>query len=253
MVIDFLNKVVLVVGGTRGIGLSIVKSFLELGANVHVISRSKNLESEELLISNFGDRVFFYYCDASVECDLKNTANEILASCEGIIDILISNVGNGKSGLEAINSSEIWNISWDTNFTTAVNVSRVFSPSIRDGGSMIFISSIVGVENMGAPTEYSVAKSAINTFSKILSHKLAPKIRVNTILPGNIYFKNGTWEKKLIEDSAAVLEMIEINVPLKRFGDPIDISNAVIFLSSDKASFITGASLNVDGGQTISF
>jgi 3-oxoacyl-[acyl-carrier protein] reductase len=253
MNIDFKGKSVLVVGGTRGIGLSIVNSFLENGAIVHVISRSKNEKNEDLLNSLFRGNVFFYYCDATIEFNLKICSKEVLENCRGSIDILISNVGNGKSGIDAINSAEVWNISWDTNFTSAVNVSRVFYPSISRGGSIIFISSIAGIENIGAPTEYSIAKSSINTFSKILSHKLAPTIRVNTILPGNIYFENGTWDKKLKENPKLVLEMLNKNVPLKKFGYPIDIANAVLFLSSDKASFITGASLIVDGGQTTSF
>ena len=253
MNIDFKGKSVLVVGGSRGIGFSIVNSFLENGASVHVISRTKNEINEDLMITKYRGHIFFYYCDATIETNLEICSRKVLINCGGSIDILISNVGNGKSGLDAINSSDVWNISWDTNFTSTVNVSRVFFSYIKSGGSIIFISSIAGLENIGAPTEYSIAKSAINTFSKILSHKLAPIIRVNVILPGNIYFENGTWDKKLKENPTAVIEMLNKNIPLKKFGNPIDIANAVLFLSSDKASFITGASLNVDGGQTISF
>ena len=184
MNINFKNKSVLVVGGSRGIGLSIVNSFLENGATVHVISRTRNGKNEDLMNSKFRNQIYFYYCDATIEINLEICSRDVLKNCGGSFDILISNVGNGKSGLDAINSSEVWNISWDTNFTSAVNVSRIFFPSIRSGGSIIFISSIAGLENIGAPTEYSIAKSSINAFSKILSHKLAPNIRVNSILPG---------------------------------------------------------------------
>lgn len=253
MDIDFQGKSVLVVGGSRGIGFSIVNSFLRNGSYLHVISRTKNEKNENLISSEFRDKVVFYYCDATIEANLENCSREILKNCGGLIDILISNVGSGKSELNPINSSQVWNISWDINFTSAVNVARIFSPFIRSGGSILFISSIAGIENIGAPTEYSVAKSSITSFSKILSHRLAPSIRVNTISPGNIYFENGTWDKKLKDNPTAVLEMINTLVPLKKFGKPIDIANAALFLSSDKASFITGVNLIVDGGQTRSF
>lgn len=253
MEIKFFEKTVIVVGGSRGIGLSIVRSFLESGANVHVISRTKNSNNESELVSSYAHKVFFYYADATSENDLKFCSKNILKNCNGVIDVLVSNVGNGKSGNDSINSSDVWSRSWDINFSSALNASRVFLDFIKDGGVIIFISSIAGIEEIGAPTEYSIAKSAIKTFSKILSHKLAPSVRVNTILPGNIYFENGTWDKKMRANPILVKEMIKERVPLNKFGDPQDIANAVLFLSSDKASFITGASLTVDGGQTISF
>lgn len=253
MEIKFFEKTVVVVGGSRGIGLSIVRSFLESGATVHVISRTKNSDSELELTSIFGGRVYFYYADATGEYDLVSCSKLILNKSFGSIDILICNVGSGKSGSDPINPPDVWNQSWDTNFSSVLNASRAFLEFITDGGVIIFISSIAGIENIGAPTEYSIAKSAIKTFAKILSHKLAPAIRVNTILPGNIYFKNGTWDEKLRENPILVKEMIHAKVPLNKFGDPQDIANAVLFLSSDKASFITGASLTVDGGQTIGF
>lgn len=253
MEIKFLGKTVVVVGGSRGIGLSIVRSFLKSGASVYVISRTKNLESELELMASFGDRVNFYYADVTVEFDIISCSKEILIKCFGAIDILICNVGSGKSGSDPINAPDVWNQSWNTNFSSVLNASRVFSHSINNGGAIIFISSIAGIENIGAPTEYSIAKSAIKTFAKILSHKLAPAIRVNTILPGNIYFEKGTWDEKMRENPTLVKEMITEKVPLKKFGEPQDIANAVLFLSSDKASFVTGASLTVDGGQTISF
>ena len=88
MEIEFFDKTVVVVGGSRGIGLSIVRSFLNSGANVHVISRTKNVESELELTASFGDRVYFYYVDATVENDLISCSKQILIKCFGAIDIL---------------------------------------------------------------------------------------------------------------------------------------------------------------------
>jgi len=248
MNINFKNKIVVVVGGTRGIGLSISKSFLSEGAIVNIISRTKNAELENSLNFLYKNKIFFHLGDSTCETDLKLISDKIKS-----FDILVSNVGNGKSDANPINDSDVWNISWEINFNSALNSLRVFSPIINNGGVVTFISSIAGIENIGAPTEYSVAKSAINTFSKILSHKLAPKIRVNTILPGNIYFKNGSWDLKIKENPEQVSQMIENNVPLKRFGKPDEVADLVIFISSEKASFITGACITIDGGQTKSF
>jgi 3-oxoacyl-[acyl-carrier protein] reductase len=248
MHINFKDKIVVVVGGTRGIGLAISRSFLALDAIVHIISRQSNIELENILKLEYKNNVFFHNADSTVESNLQNVANEI-----GNFDILVSNVGSGKSDSKSINDSNVWNLSWDINFTSSLNSARVFSQYINNSGVITFISSIAGIENLNAPTEYSVAKSAINTFSKILSHKLAPRIRVNAVAPGNIYFKDGTWDLKNAENPQLVSEMIENNVPLKRFGKPEEVADLVLFLSSEKAEFITGSCITIDGGQTKSF
>lgn len=248
MHIKFEDKIVVLVGGTRGIGLAISKSFLALDAIVHIISRHRNIELENILKLDYKNKVFFHTADSTIESNLQNVANEI-----GNFDILVSNVGSGKSDSKSINESNVWNLSWDINFTSSLNSARVFSPFINNSGVITFISSIAGIENLNAPTEYGVAKSAINTFSKILSHKLAPRIRVNSIAPGNIYFKDGTWDLKNAENPKLVSEMLENNVPLKRFGKPEEVADLVLFLSSEKAEFITGSCITIDGGQTKSF
>jgi len=124
---------------------------------------------------------------------------------------------------------------------------------IENNGSLIFISSIAGMEFLGAPVVYSTAKSALISFAKSLSHKLAPKVRVNVVSPGNVWVKNGTWDIKMKENPEKVQNMLNEKVPLKRFGLPAEVSDLVLFLSSTKASFITGGCFVIDGGQTTSF
>ncbi len=144
-----------------------------------------------------------------------------------------------------------WEELWKTNFDASLILCREALKSLFDtSGSIVFISSICGVESLGAPTDYSVAKSAIIAFSKNLSRKVGPSLRVNTVAPGNIYFKGGTWDKKVKTDSTKVKNMLKNEVPLQRFGTPEEIADAVAFLCSERASFITGANLVVDGGQT---
>ena len=119
-------------------------------------------------------------------------------------------------------------------------------------GCLLFISSITGVEAIGAPIDYSTAKSALNAFAKNLSRKVAPHVRVNVIAPGNIYFPEGSWDKKMKNDEKKISELIKNTVPIQRFGKPEEIADTAVFLCSPRASFITGSVLRVDGGQTVS-
>ena len=251
MNLDLENKSVLVIGGSRGIGLSIVEAFLDEKARVSIIARniSNKLKSE---LNKAGNEVNFYDVDATDKKSLILISELILKKSKGI-DIVVANVGNGKASLAPLQSDNDWEKSWDINFKSALNSANVFLPIINTLGSFTFISSIAGKEYLGAPNSYSVAKSAINTLMKSLSHKFDNKLRVNSIAPGNIIFKKSRWEEILSESPEAVNKMLEDKVPLKRFGTPEEIANAVVFIASPKASFISGASINVDGGQTISY
>ena len=252
MELELNNKNVLVIGGSRGIGLSIVEKFLEEGATVNVISRSVPNELKTTLFKLYKNQVIFYVGDATDKKSLIEVSKRIIEDLNRI-DIVIANVGNGKSSLNALQTENDWDESWKINFKSALNSANIFLPIIEFSGSFIFISSIAGVEYLDAPNSYSVAKSSINTLTKSLSHKFGNKLRINSIAPGNIIFKNSRWEEKLNEAPELINAMIEEQIPLKRFGTPEDIANAVVFISSSKASFITGACINIDGGQTNSY
>ena len=251
MNLELNNSQVLVIGGTKGIGLSIVKSFLSEGAVVHVISRNINTQLKFELETKYPSSIFFYQSDATIEESLNKTCPKILKNSKNKIDILIANVGNGIGVLDPVPKKEDWDSSWNINFNTALNSIRVFSEKIfESNGSITFISSIAGIEYLGAPISYSTAKSALISFAKSLSHKLAPSVRVNVVAPGNILVENGVWDKKMKTNPELIISMINQKVPLKRFGLPDEISNFVLFISSPKASFITGACFVIDGGQT---
>ena len=248
------DKVVVVTGGTRGIGKQITMDFLSQGAKVIMVAREnpKDGSCKELLSANPAS-LHLVLCDVTNAESVRDCYTQALAKW-GRIDIVVANVGNGASTQQPVSDLAQWNKVWDINFTSAVNTAREFSEELaRNKGSFVFISSIAGIEFIGAPTDYSTAKNALISFAKSLSHRLAPNVRVNVVAPGNIWTEEGTWKNKMEKDPHGVENMLNTKVPMKRFGTTEEVSNAVLFLSSSKASFITGACLVVDGGQTISF
>lgn len=254
MNLNLSNLQVVVVGGTNGIGLSVSQGFLSEGAIVHIISRNGNNTLIDEMINAYSSKVFFYTSDASDEASLEDVCRRILINSGCIINVVISNVGNGAGVTEALADNKEWQRSWDINFTSALNTARIFSPYLmKSKGVLIFVSSIAGQEFLGAPTSYSTAKSAIISLSKSLSHKLAPDVRVNVVSPGNIWVENGTWDIKQKENPEKISKMLIEKVPLKRFGQTSEVSDLILFISSPRAAFITGSCLVIDGGQTTSY
>ena len=248
------GKKVLITGASKGIGLAITKGFITEGAKVWMLARSPKLlkQTEQDLGIQFGpEKIMSTVCDCTDLTEM-NIARLSIEKQWGGLDIIIANIGDGRSTSEALPSNEIWEKTWRTNFETTLNTSRTFLPTLTDGkGSILFISSIAGFEAFGAPTDYSTAKSAVQALAKNLARKLAPKIRVNVIAPGNVFFPGGSWEQKRKENKKLVDDIIKTQVPMQRFATAIEIADAALFLSSDRANFITGTTLVVDGGQTV--
>lgn len=250
------NKRVLVTGSSRGIGLSIAKAFLNEGSKTIISARGSDQLSaaeEELksLYKNKKSLVIAKSCDFTSKESLQSLYDSIKKTWGGL-DIVIANVGSGKSVSAILPNDEDWQQTWQTNFESALETSRTFLPMLEESnGSLLFIASITGVEAIGAPVDYSTAKSAVIALSKNMARKLGQKIRVNVVAPGNIMFPNSSWEEKMMINPKEVKRIIESTVPMNRFGLPEEIADAVIFLSSDRAKFITGSILVVDGGQTL--
>jgi 3-oxoacyl-[acyl-carrier protein] reductase len=255
MNLNLKNKRFLVTGSSRGIGKAIAFRLLEEGAQVAITARGKedlNTTAEQLK-TKFGEKNILYLsADCTSKSDLDIIKINITKVWDGL-DGVVSNVGDGRSVSDSIPETNQWNKIWKVNFVSALLTSRIFLPLLeKSKGCLLFISSITGLEAIGAPVDYSTAKAALNAFAKNLSRKAAPSVRVNVIAPGNVYFPGGSWDEKIAKDEKSVREMIKNTVPMQRFGKPEEIANAAAFLCSDKANFITGSVLKVDGGQTVS-
>jgi 3-oxoacyl-[acyl-carrier protein] reductase len=118
-------------------------------------------------------------------------------------------------------------------------------------GCLLLISSIAGMQVVGAPTDYSTAKAAVIALAKNMASKLAQEVRINILAPGNVYFAGGSWDEKSKKEPDVVEKFIQSTVPMNRFGSPEEIADAAVFLCSERAKFITGSVLTVDGGQTV--
>lgn len=239
------EKVAIVTGGTRGIGLAIVRTFLKNGAKVALLGSSEqtvNKALEELKIENDSYDVVGFYPTLHKESEVKETFEQI-KNKYGKIDIVVNNAGmSSNTPIEKYTEEEYDKIS-NLNIKSVFTVSKVAVPYLKETkGVIVNTSSMVSIYGQPAGVMYPASKFAVNGITKSLARELAPKgIRVNAVAPG-------ITETDMV--SALPKEVIEPlikTIPLGRIGTPQDIANAVLFLSSDLASYITGEILSVDG------
>ena len=254
MDLNLNSKKVLITGASKGIGLAVAERFLQEGAKTCLVSRGSSAlyENEKRLQNTYGlEDVIAYKCD----CTNVESLNSLKSKVENTwnsLDIVIVNVGDGRSVLDTLPDDEQWKKTWSSNFESTLQTARTFLPMLEESqGALLFVSSIAGIEAFGAPTDYSTAKTAIIALAKNMARKLAPNVRVNVIAPGNVYFEGGSWDEKIQKDKKCVDEIIKSTVPMNRFATPQEIADSAVFLCSDRASFITGTTLVVDGGQTV--
>lgn len=242
--INFENKVVIVTGGTRGIGLEIVKKFKENGANVILFGSKKetvektisDLKEEDILIEG-------YYPNLNDEVEVEDVIKKIYDKYQRI-DVLINNAGiSANKSLLDTSYSEFKNI-MDININAMYNVSRIVAEYMQKQNSGVILNTSSMVSKYGQPKGigYPTSKFAVNGFTLSLARELAPyNIRVNAVAPGII---NTDMVKNLPKE---VIEPLIKSIPLGRIGNPEDIANAYLFLASDMASYISGVVLSVDG------
>ncbi len=254
----FQQKVVFVAGSSRGIGFSIAEHFLKEGACVALSGRDESaLETayQKLSLEFSSNKILKIKADLCKENDIKQALKDVHSQFKRI-DCVVANVGSGREKPNLEFDEEILVQSFQMNLKGSLLLAKYAMEYFKSqkSGNLIFISSIAGIEDINAPIGYSAHKAALIAASKKLARLGgADNIRVNVIAPGNIYFKGGGWDRKLKENKKLVEEYIRKEVSLKCLGEPRDVAQAAIFLASDKAKFITGSVMVVDGGQTRSF
>ena len=241
------GKSAVVTGASRGIGRAIALRLAEEGAGVAVCARGEPaLRSAEAELRTRSVPVYAAVCDVSNPEALDGFLDAARAEL-GRVDILVNN----PSGLSLADDETAWQSTLNVDLMAAVRASWKVAPWMggTGGGAIVHISSIAGLEATGFPPAYCAAKAALVSHAKSLAVALAPqKIRVNSVAPGSIEFAGGLWAGAK-ENNPDFYNAVLSTIPSGRMGTPEEIADVVAFLVSERASWVTGVCLAVDGAQ----
>jgi len=255
MDLQIKNKKVFITASSAGIGFACAKSFLSEGAEVIINGKKKDKleKSIKQLAELFPNSVIHGICgDMSKEQDIIAARKDIEEKCSGL-DILVGNLGTGKGITVNKLHMDEWYHMYEYNLFSAVRLVDEFDELLKksQSASIVLLSSLAGYDKIGAPIAYASAKNGIRTLIKYLADEYASYgIRVNGVAPGNVFYSGGRWEEILLQDRKGTKEYIQKSVPMKRFGMPEEIADTIVFLASERASFITGEIIKIDGGQS---
>jgi 3-oxoacyl-[acyl-carrier protein] reductase len=252
--LELTDKVAIVTGASRGLGLACARALVAEGCRVTICARGGDRLSAAAveLRAGAGDaaRVLPVQADVStadVEAVIAKTVEAF-----GGLDILVNNVGLARGSTIAETTDAEWQEAIDQTLMPAVRASRLAVPHLRrrGGGAIVMIASIWGRESGGRMT-YNAVKAAEISLAKAMAQQLArDNIRVNSVAPGSILFPGGSWHRRQQEDPAGIAEFVLRELPFGRFGRPEEVGAVVAFLVSPRASWISGASVPVDGCQS---
>ena len=254
MELDLQGKKAMITGGSRGLGRRIAEALAREGCAISICARDEGqLNTAVNELSALGYQARGTAADVTSEADAQRFYDETLAGI-GNPDILVNNVGGRRgSVLFEETSMEQFREGLEVNLFSAVQLAALVLPHMKEQGwgRIISISSIYGREH-GGSIDYMTGKAGLIAFSKHLALQMAPHgVLVNCVAPGSIDFPGSTWDRfQQTQPPEVVNEFIGRNLPMGRFGWPEPIAETVAFLASDRADLITGACINVDGGQS---
>ena len=248
MQISLQGKNAVVAGGSRGIGRSIALAFAEAGANVSICARGEAaLRQTEAELAHFGGKVHAAVCDLADGPAVARYVEGAAAALGGI-EVLVNNA----SGFAVSDDEAGWAMSIGVDLMASVRASRAALPYLeRAGGAILHISSIAGLIPSPRTVPYGAVKAALIQYTLTQAAALAKKrIRANCIAPGSIEFPDGVWEKRKSADPKLYNAVLS-SIPFNRLGRPEEIASVALFLVSPAASWVTGQTIVVDGGQML--
>ncbi|RXH12113.1 SDR family oxidoreductase [Bradyrhizobium guangzhouense] len=250
MKLGLADRVALVTGASRGIGLAVAAGLAAEGAKVALAARGA--DALNAARAALGPNSSVHIADVTDPAAAAALVQDVEKQW-GRLDILVCNVGSGASVPPGKETAAEWSRVMDLNFFATTNTIEAARPLMARGSgdrAIVCISSIAGMAALGAPVTYYAAKAALNATVRGLARPLALEgIRINAVAPGNILSPDGTWARKIAENKQAVDDMLQREVALRRLGHPEEIADLVSFLASPRAAFITGSVMVADGGQ----